>query len=84
MNDLLEFLNCLNKVIPPANEIHSLSPKHSITLVDNTAIEVHLYPVKGGQYHIPIEAKDRPVNDIVDEIERQYQKCIVINMMEVL
>ncbi len=70
MNDLLEFLNCLNKAIPPANETHSLIPKHSITLVDDTTIEANLYPATGGQYHIPIKVKDQPVDALISEIEQ--------------
>lgn len=79
MNDLLEFLNLLNKAIPPANETHTLYPKHSITLTNDTFIECHLYPARGGQYHIPIKVKNRPIDDVVDEIERKYQKCLVIS-----
>lgn len=79
VNNLLEFLERLNKAIPPANEMHSLSPKHSVTLTDNTFIEVHLYPIRGGQYHIPIEVKNRPIDAIVSEIEQKYQKCLVIS-----
>lgn len=79
MNDLLEFLNRLNEVIPPANIKHSLSPKHSVTLINDTVIEIHLYPVIGGQYHIPVEARDRSVNDVISEIEQQYQKCFIIS-----
>ena len=82
MNNLLEFLNRLNKVIPSANEKHSLAPKHSISLTNDTIIEIHLYPIIGGQYHIPIKVRDRSVDDIVSEIEQQYQKCLIISGMK--
>lgn len=81
MNNLLVFLGKLNNEIPPASDVNRLYRKHSIALVDDTSIDVVLYPAAGGTYSIPVAIKGQSIDDIIDEIKLTYQRCKIIGEM---
>jgi hypothetical protein len=80
MNNMLEFLKLLNKVITPAKSEHPLIRAHSVELVleSDGFVEVNLFPLAGGQYYFPINIIDKSIEDVVLEVKEKYEKCLII------
>lgn len=81
MEDILKFFKLLDKKIVPAKSENNLRPAHSLHLSSADSIEVNLYPLNGGEYHIPVKVTGRSIGDIVDEVETNYRRCLFIRAM---
>lgn len=79
MKDIIIFFELLNEMIIPAKSKYDLIRPHLITLVPNSnIIEVTLFPIGGGQYHIPVDVEEKTIIDIIKEIDKKYQRCLIV------
>lgn len=79
LEDIIAFFELLNKTIVPAKSRYTLIKPHLISHVPNSnMIEVILFPIDGGQYHIPAAVEDKTIIDIVKEIDKKYQRCLIV------
>jgi len=78
MNLLVDFLKLLNDKISPAKEIDNLSLPHNINYVNDEIIEVNLYPLGGGSYHLPVKVIGKSSQEVVQEIFNMYRRLLTV------
>ena len=79
MDFLVDFLELLNREIPPAKAKSPLRLPHSINYVKPGTIEVNLYPANGGSYHIPVKVAGKSAQEVVGEVRRLFDKISLIS-----